>query len=1360
MPTPTSSLASYLPALITERYVADPAPLSSPRREYYEGAVLFADISGFTALTERLSHQGPEGLEELTRILNTYFGRFIDLVYAHGGDVLKFAGDALLAIWPRERADDDLSPLVHRALQCGLDLQGLQGDVRLRKVAPLTLRVAVGAGEVTLSDLGGAFDRWELLVTGPAITAIGKVAPDVDPGELALTPEAWSLVQAQCVGTTLPSGGVRLDDLHTTFEPRPTRLPVPSTESEKALLSYVPGAVKARLAAGQVRWLSEQRQATILFVKLPGMDQAPLERAQAVMEVLQASLYRFEGSINKLNVDEKGVTLLAALGLPPLAHGDDPVRGLRAALALHESLAALGVEAGVGVTTGRVFCGELGNDRRREYTVLGDAVNLAARLMQAVGVGVWCDATTQQAARAQLRFEAMPAIKVKGKQDPVPVFKPLGDSSPEQAAPTGRLIGRAAERALLSDRMETLVAARNGAIVLLEGDAGMGKSRLVGDFLSLARTRKVTACVGQTDAIERTVPYLAWAPVLASLLSLGAPTDDRDALRASLLERAQLDPAFARLAPLAGAILQLDIPDNAHTAQMDGKVRADNTHELFLNLLGEASERAPLVVVLEDAHWLDSASWALAAVVAERIPSLLMLMTTRPLGANPCAEYQRMKAQPRAVRLTLGGLSFEETVSLVQDRLGATTVPDTAVRLIWERAEGNPFFSEELSLALCESQQLVVEAGVCRQCEAGGSGHLELPGTIEGTITSRLDRLTPQEQSVLKVASVIGRSFNLAMLLALCSLSITREQLLDALEQLQLRGLISLEASAPEPGYYFRHAITWEVVYQQMLPSQQQALHQASAEWYEGQGNTAPDALLAHHWNLAGHPDKAITYLVKAGEAASQHNANQEAIAIFEEALRLMPPADTTRRARCEGLLARSYLALGRFADCQTHAGRALQLANRPIPASDSGLWLGVIRATGRQLLFRTGLAKANRNLSFEAIQRLRDWGLAYEALAEALFYPNDPLRQLYATLTAVNLAEQSGAASALARGYAGLSTVMGSLSLHGAAKRYLQLAQARAQDSGELATRSRVMALGGLSLRMAGHLKEAVASLHEAAQLSETVGDRRQQGLCLMIMANIHATLGEYEQALALYRTVFADAKRFGDVQQPVEALIGLSMCLMRLGRLTEALDSLQAVPPLLESCQDPTLEVDYLSVLALTLLRSGRPEDAQAQAFRALAEVKQAAPGTYNFLQTYRSLSEVLLTLVEQTPTPDPELVQGVREMARQLHPIVALQKTNRPFAFILLGRAEWQTGRRKHAQKLWRMALKLATREQNSYVMGLAHLELGRHLPHGKRSRAKHLRCACDRLHLSEAEVVSPLFGREPGVATAQSGGISDK
>lgn len=1345
MPTLASSLISYLPALTVRRYLADPAPLSAPRRDRCQGAVLFADISGFTALTERLSHQGPSGLEELTGILNTYFGRFIDLVYAHGGDILKFAGDALLAVWPSEDSGEALSTLVHRALQCGLELQGLQGDVRLRSVAPLTLRVSVGAGEVSISDLGGARNRRELLVTGPSITEIGLVAPDVEPGEVVLTPRAWELVRLQCEGTSLPSGGMRLDGLHATFPPRATSLSAPSPEAEAALRAYLPGAVKARMDAGQARWLSEQRQATILFVRLPGLDLASLDHAQAVMEALQAALYRFEGSINKLNVDEKGITLLAALGLPPLAHGDDAVRGVRAAMAVQARLAELGVAAGVGVATGRVFCGEIGNGIRREYTVIGDAVNLSARLMQAVGVGVWCDASTQQAARAQLRFEAMPALRVKGKQELVQVFMPLGGAAREQAAPAGRMVGRVAERALLEARLSGLIETRRGAVVLLEGEAGLGKSRLVAEFLDRGRSLEVPVLVGRADAIERTVPYLAWAPILATLLFPGQGTEDREALKALVLTRAQADPEFARLSPLVGAVLQLDLPDNDLTSVMSAQVRADNTHDLIVGVLRAAAEHGPLAVMLEDVHWMDSASWALLALAAEQVPSLLLVLTTRPLGAAPRAELQRLMERPHAVGLSLRGLSYQESETLLRERLGAAKVPEAVTRLIWGRAEGNPFFSEELASALHESGQIVVEDGVCRLSPGSGDlTQLELPGTVEGTITSRLDRLTPLEQMVLKVASVIGRSFTLGMLLALHPQGIARERLLEALDQIQLRGLIALDAVDQEPTYYFRHVITREVVYEHMLLAQRQPLHRAVAEWYEGEGDAVFDALLAHHWKLAGSPDKAIAYLMRAGEAAAQTNANQEAVAFFEEALSLLPPDEAERRARCECLLGCAYLALGRFTDCQTHVERAMTLWNRPIPSSGSGLWLGVAAEAWRQLLFRFGVARPDPTLSFEAIQRMRDWGLGYEAFIEALFYATDPLHQAYATLTALNLAERSGSASLLARGFAGMTAVAGSFSLHGVAGHYLDLAEAKAKG-GDPATLSRVMTLGSLYLRMTGRLSEAIVSLNEACRFSEALGDRRQQELCRMLMANAYGYTGDFEAAMAVYQTVFADATRYGNVQRPVEALIGQGMCLTYLGRASEAIACLQKVPPLLESCQDPTLEVDYLSVLALATLRGGQPKEAERLAHAALAHVRHAAPNAYNFQQTYRCLSEVFLDLAEQAPTPPSELTHAIREMVRQLQMVAATQRTSRPFAVILIGRAEWLAGRRRHARKLWRMALGSATRAENSYLAGLAHLELGRHLPTGKRARAKHLSCACDRLNKSEAELTSPQLSR---------------
>ncbi len=1325
MPILSPILASYVPALTIKRYLAEPAPLMSSRREMGVGAVLFADISGFTALTEHLSQQGPDGLEELTLILNTYFGRFIDLVYDHGGDVLKFAGDALLAVWPQHETSEAMASLVMRAIQCGVELQSLPSDLSLRAMAPLTLRVSVGAGEFSISDLGGAYGRWELMVTGSAITEIGLVAHDGEPGELVLTPRAWQAVQHLGHGTTLPSGGTRLDTLHETIAQRALVVPDLPPEGMEAFSNYVPGAVKARLAAGQTQWLSEQRQATILFVKLPGLETAPLEQAQAVMAALQENIYHFEGSINKLNADEKGVTLLAAMGLPPLAHGDDAYRAVRAALVLHDRLAELGIDSSIGVATGRVFCGELGNDRRREYTVLGDVVNLAARLMGAAGGGVWCDGNTQQAARAQIRFEAMPSVHLKGKLEPVPVFRPIAGDLAPKTKQTGTLLGRTAERNLLSERLGSLVSHRKGGVVLIEADAGLGKSHLVEAFLAEVREQAISVHVGRADAIESAVPYLVWGPVLTTLLFPDLAFADREDLRQAISLKSAKDPDFGRLAPLLGQILQLDLPDNDLTVVMQGQVRGDNIHDLVLNVLRTAAEREPLVVVLEDGHWMDSASWTLAALAAEQLPSLLLVMTSRPLGATPPAEWQRLREAPHAAFLTLNGLTYLDTERLILDRLGALTVPDAVTRSIWNRAEGNPFFSTELLLALRESGQVAVVAGEWRLSESGADlAALDLPSTVEGTITSRLDRLTPNEQMVLKIASVIGRSFTLTMLLALHPQGMAREVVLETLAQTRERDLIALDADASEPTYVFRHMITCEVVYQQMLLAQRQPLHQAVAEWYEQEADSTKDTVLAHHWKLAARPDRAVTYLMKAGEAALQAGANQEAIALLADALPLLGTESRDVLARGTACMGRAYLALGRHDDGITHLERALSLWGNPVPDTNSGLWAAILREAVRQALYRLGIRQADTGLSFETVLRMRHQSAAYEALIEAYFYRTLQLRQAFSILCAVNLAEKSGSTALMAHGYAGATALLYAVSLYSVSHCYYHpMALEKATASGDPAAMCRVVTMGGLYLRLAGRLHEAIPSLKEGLRLSHELGDKKNQAVCQMVLASIYGYIGDFKEALAIYADVYDEAKRTGNVQRPPEALTGIGMCQIYLGMPALAIDTLAAVPPLLETCQDPTVEVEYLCVLAQARLHNDEPEEARRLAFQALERVRHAAPNSYNFQQTYRCLSEVVLTLYERAPSA--ELADAVRDMMHQLMMVIPFQKVYRPFVMILVARAHWLNGQHRHATKLWRMALKQATRLENPYLISIVHLELGRRRPTGKMAPRRPLR-----------------------------------
>src|SRR6185436_3598395 len=453
MTSPLDTLASYVPTLITRRLTSNSEPITTETLERFQAVALFADISGFTRLAERLAQEGPEGAEELSHLLNSYFGQLIDLITAHGGDVVKFAGDALLALW-RDEAAVSLASLTLAAAQCGLAAQQALRDFKVSGER-LSLRMGVGVGDAFVEHLGGEFGLWQLMIAGEVLTQAGAAEQQAEPGQVVLSPDAWGVARDHCKGQPLPGGRLHLESVHHPQPPAPLPIfPVP-LDADAALRAYIPGAILARVTAGQTAWLAELRRVTVMFVHLPNLNHTTsLAQAQNVIRVLQKTLYHYEGSVDKLSVDEKGVSLVAAFGLPPLAHEDDATRAVQASLTMQAELRKLGWPSAIGVSTGRAFCGSVGNERRREYTMIGDAVNLAARLMQAAAGGILCDAVTYQAAQTELAFDSLPAITVKGKAEPIAIYHPhaettaasrLMDLRVRRASQTA-IVGRVAER--------------------------------------------------------------------------------------------------------------------------------------------------------------------------------------------------------------------------------------------------------------------------------------------------------------------------------------------------------------------------------------------------------------------------------------------------------------------------------------------------------------------------------------------------------------------------------------------------------------------------------------------------------------------------------------------------------------------------------------------------------------------------------------------------------------------------------------------------------------------------------------------------------------------------------------------------
>jgi class 3 adenylate cyclase/tetratricopeptide (TPR) repeat protein len=1311
----SEALNSYVPKLVLQRATHNPNRPTATL-EQFPAAVLFADISGFTALTEQLAQSGPEGVEDLTVLLNDYFGRLIEIISAWGGDVVKFAGDALIALWYANT--ESLDAAVKRAADCSLHIQSQLHNYRLLEDYSLRLRIGVGAGQMAIAHVGGIYKRWELLVTGeplPQISAAGRLA---QPGEVVISASARELLDCDCDGQPLGDGFYRLDAVYNSLPLPQLTASEPQKINEMALRSYIPGAILYRLVAGQGGWLAELRRVTVIFINLPDVSfisPEKLEATQKAMQTLQTVLYRYEGSINKLSVDDKGVTLVAALGLPPLAHQDDAARGVLAAMQMQEKLRAMGWRSSIGITTGRAFCGEVGSDRRREYTMIGGVVNLAARLMTQPGArgGILCDEATWQAARQSLDFEALPPVTVKGKTEPVPVFRPVGQSV-IRGKHQNTLVGRGVELTRLGERIQDLLRASPGEfsrLVVIEGEAGIGKSRLLEEMRRQAAAMGVIAYSGAGDAIEKSSPYHAWNGVFAGLFGLEDGMEG-EARRVKVLQ--QLPIALFESAPLLNSVLGLNLPDNDLTTQMSMQVRADNTQKLLLRLIQNAAARSPRVLFLEDAHWFDSASWALLWQVCSQVNNLLVIVALRPLQDAPL-EHSRLLSLPGAEVLDLEPLSGAEALTLVCHRLGVNSLPPAVATLIMERAEGHPFFSEELAYALRDAGLIQITDGECKLAPGVTDfADLNVPNNIETLITSRIDRLTPSQQLAVKTASVIGRVFAFQTLRDIYPVETARAQLADDLRVLERVDITPLETPEPDLTYLFKHIITKETAYNLLLFSQRRQLHQAVAEWYERVHfeDLAPHyAVLAHHWSKAEVTPKAVAYLELAGQRALQEGANREAVNFLRQAVEMLPDAeDAATRAKApllERLLGEAYFGMGQLTESRRYLESCVAGLGNPAPG---GLRLGykLARQFGRQILHRLLPGRFVGRRAADA-PYLHELASAYERLSEIYFFENASLQTIHAVVKHLNTFELAGSPGALARGYASMSVAMGLVPLHGAARFYRRRARELADESGEIAARVWALEVPCVYSNGIGNWSDTHAAIERACELAEELNDRRRWEESWSILAWAVMYQGDFAVARDLYSQLTSRVADSHNAQAHVWSLLGQAECLLQLGQPDEAYKFWQAAAEPLSRNVGLAEKIWFSGIGAKVHARRGDRE-AALNAVRLLENLLKGviSATSYYSLYGYIARAEVWLAEWEQNPS-DPQLKKEVKKALASLQKYALVLPVGRPAALLLRGHFYRVSGKLPKARKLWQKSATTARKLNMQHALKEAETNL---------------------------------------------------
>jgi class 3 adenylate cyclase len=675
------ALSSYVPRLVLRRFVRKHSPLICPESEEYPACVLFADISGFTPLAEKLAKLGSRGVEQLTTILNEYFGQIINLIHNHGGDIVKFAGDALLAIWPSVN-EQGLLYSVALAAQCAMAMQEYFCEFKVSEEV-LTLHVGIGAGMISGIHVGGVGARIEFLIAGEPLNQVSECERLAQPGEVYISRQAAKYIfdrvelsvdivkdkeievkdpkrkekPKKKIVATLDDGTpcYRLEKVKELLELPPTFL-MPVYDSTKDLISaYVQPAVLGHLNSGSTEFLAELRPISVIFVNL-GFSYSPgaLTKIQEAMCAMQQAVATYEGTVRQFIVDDKGCAFIAAFGLPPLSHEDDPLRAVRTAIMIQKNLKALNISSSIGVTTGKAFCGAIGSEERREYAMVGDIVNLSARLMVKANGNILVDRPTYESSRGAIRFNVLPPVMVKGKTTPVEIFSPVKEA--EHRPTTGHnslrstirlvrkrtegrrnvtinlsnvgrlekatapLVGRKNELDQLSKVIDLSnnpsLDDEDARVILVEGEAGIGKTRVLQEVQNMCEEKKVKCIVGFGNTVEQSTPYHAWREVFTVLLNMEdyilLDIPQRQERLSKLLE--EYVPEMASCVPLLNAVIPLDIPENEKTAAMAGQLRADNLQVLLLKIL-QACEFS--VIMLENAQLMDSASWGLVLAASQ-----------------------------------------------------------------------------------------------------------------------------------------------------------------------------------------------------------------------------------------------------------------------------------------------------------------------------------------------------------------------------------------------------------------------------------------------------------------------------------------------------------------------------------------------------------------------------------------------------------------------------------------------------------------------------------------------------------------------------------------------------------------------
>jgi predicted ATPase/class 3 adenylate cyclase len=1164
-------LVPYLPRVLLEWDV----PATGPHHRSVEGTVAFVDISGFTAMSERLAKLGRQGAEEVTEIIGATFERLLSVAYDNGGALLKFGGDALLLLF----AGPDHP---HRACRTAALMRKTLREIgRVRTSAGIsTLRMHVGihTAPFDLFVVGDVFR--ELVLTGPAATVAVEMESAAVAGEILISAATADHLAPSLLGDERRGGRLLVKT------PPPGRwTPEPQPEPADPA-PFIPPRLRAYLSAAHE---PEHRLTAVAFARYGGTDDlirqrggaAAAEHLDELVRAVQAAAERNLVTYIDNDPEIDGGKFLLVSGAPFTAErdGEQLLRTVREIIDARPRL-----EVRIGVNQGHVFSGSIGPSYRRKYSVMGDAVNLAARLMAHAEVG-HIVAMPSVLSRLTTRFETstLEPFVVKGKAEPVQavdVGGRLGTEVREDPERTSTaMVGRRRE---LERLLDALTEARGGRGTLVEvvGEPGLGKSRLIEELRQ--HCGEATILLARGEQYETSVAYGGVRDLIRRALAVDGDASAEMA-GAQLLEAlAKLVPDLLPWAPLVAVAAHADVPPTPETDRLDELFKPERLRDAVVAAM-EAALSTPTVVVVEDAHWLDAPSVELMRSLsrdAGRRPWLIVA-TTRPggesLGAGP------------STRIELEPLSSDDAAALLRANAAELRLPPHELAKLTARAGGNPLFMEELIRAV-----------------RAGRGIDGLPDTVEAVIGARIDRLDGDDRTLLRYAAVLGASFSVDLLDDLL-----REAEAPHLAASWLPRLPDFVTEEWPGTWRFRHALIRDVAYEALPYRRRATLHRRVGDVIERKAGEDVDEwaeMLSLHFHRAQEYERAWRYSVVAGEHAIARFDGVQATEFFRQALdagRRLPDLDPLEMSKVAEALGDAAERIAAYQEAKA-AYRTARRLGRGDESAAPRLCLkeGVLRLRLGHYVqalgwYTRGLRAANGGPSPVAVEL----GLAY---AGVRYYQGKYRECISWCERMARDAKAIGDRAGLAHAYSLLylaHTHLGSEERH----RFRDLALPLYEVLEDLAGQANVLNNLGIDAYYEGDWKSALALYERSRAVQDQTGNVIFVADTVNNIAEILSDQGRLEEAERLFQSSLETYRSTGYAMGEAFAISNLGRLAARAGRSEDALELLREALARHRAIGDERNTVEAEARIAEALLLAGNADDALPLADSALVTLER---------------------------------------------------------------------------------------------------------------------------------------------------------